>query len=43
MCEERDTFEPAGLSILATRSSERVSEIFIVILSVILLGQEGDN
>jgi hypothetical protein len=32
MNAERDTFGPASLSILATRSSERLSEVFDLIL-----------
>jgi len=32
MYEERETFEPASLSILAMRSTERVRDVFVFIL-----------
>jgi len=39
MYEERETFEPANLSILAMRSPERVREVFVFILLLYYQGR----
>jgi hypothetical protein len=39
MYEERETFEPASLSILAMRSSERVRDVFVFILPLYYQGR----
>ena len=39
MYEERETFEPANLSILAMRSPERVRDVFVFILPLYYQGR----
>jgi hypothetical protein len=39
MYEERETFEPDSLSILAIRSPERVRDVFVFILSLCYQGR----
>jgi hypothetical protein len=39
MYEERETFDPANLSILAMRSPERVRDVFVFILALYYQGR----